>query len=113
MGPKKGRRVRKIEVPTDSVPEFEWWGTATDMKEGGEGGKREGGGTTTATEGGGGKEGGGRSGGITQEEGQPEKRPRTERSDTETEADGREAGTLQSRYKKGDMTNVFFTDSDE
>ena len=23
MGPKKGRRVRKIEVPTDSVPEFE------------------------------------------------------------------------------------------
>ena len=23
MGPKKGRRVRKIQVPTDSVPEFE------------------------------------------------------------------------------------------
>ena len=23
MGPQKGRRVRKIEVPIDSVPEFE------------------------------------------------------------------------------------------
>ena len=33
MSPKKGRRVRKIEVPTDSVPEFELGNTAVDMQE--------------------------------------------------------------------------------
>ena len=49
----------------------------------------------------------------TQEDGQPEKRPRTERSDTETEAVGGEAGPSQSRYKKQHMTNVYLTDSDE
>ena len=32
MGPKKGRRVRKIEVPTDSVPEFELGDTEADIK---------------------------------------------------------------------------------
>ena len=32
MGPKKGRRVRKIEVPTDSVPEFEQGDTASDIE---------------------------------------------------------------------------------
>ena len=48
-----------------------------------------------------------------QEEGQPEKRPRTERSDTETEAAGGKAGTSHSCYKKGHMTNVFITDSDQ
>ena len=48
-----------------------------------------------------------------QEEGHPEKRPRTERSDTETEAAGGEAGPSQSHYKKGHMTNVYLTDSDE
>ena len=32
MGPKKGRRVRKIEVPTDSFPEFELWDTAADIQ---------------------------------------------------------------------------------
>ena len=48
-----------------------------------------------------------------QVEGQPEKRPRIERHDTETEAAGGEAGPLQSCYKKGHMTNVFLTDSDE
>ena len=31
MGPKKGRRVRKIEVPTDSVPEFELGDTVADI----------------------------------------------------------------------------------
>ena len=31
MGPKNGRRVRKIEVPTDSVPEFELGDTAADI----------------------------------------------------------------------------------
>ena len=48
-----------------------------------------------------------------QEEAQPEKRTRTERSDTETQAAGEEAGPSQSRYKKGDITNVYFTDSNE
>ena len=50
MGPKKGRRVRKIEVPTDSGPEFKMGDTAADIqwRKGGEGGKREGGGTATA-----------------------------------------------------------------
>ena len=48
-----------------------------------------------------------------QEDGQPVKRPRTKRSDTETEAAGGEAEPSQSRYKKGRMTTVFLTDSDE
>ena len=50
MGSKKGRRVRKIEVPTDSVPEFELGHSSRYPAE-------EGGGTTTATERGG-KDGG-------------------------------------------------------
>ena len=33
MGPKKGRKVRKIEVPTDSVPEFELGDTAADIQQ--------------------------------------------------------------------------------
>ena len=33
MGPKKGRRVRKIEVPTYSVPEFELGDTAADIQQ--------------------------------------------------------------------------------
>ena len=48
-----------------------------------------------------------------QEEGHPEKRPRRERSDAETEAAGGEAGMSQSRYKKGHMTNIYLADSDE
>ena len=32
MGPKKGRRVKKIEVPTDSVPELELGHTAVDIQ---------------------------------------------------------------------------------
>ena len=42
--------------------------------------------------------------------------PRTERSDTKIEREGGgEAGTVQSqsRHKKGDMTNIYVTDSDE
>ena len=64
----------------------------------------------------GGKVGGCKSGGITLtrgEEEQPEKRPMAERSDTEAEAAGREAGPSQSHYKKVHMTNIFLTDSDE
>ena len=33
MGPKKGRRVRKIKVPTDSVPEFELGDTVADIQQ--------------------------------------------------------------------------------
>ena len=33
MGPKKGRRVRKKEIPTDSVPEFELRDTAADIQQ--------------------------------------------------------------------------------
>ena len=41
------------------------------------------------------------------------KRPRTGRCDTETEAAGGEAGASQSHYKKGQMTNIYLTDSEE
>ena len=47
MGPKKCRRVRKIEIPTDTPTEFELRGAVADIQqrkeEGGEGGKRNGG----------------------------------------------------------------------
>ena len=42
MGPKKGRRVRKIEVPSDSVPQFELGDTVAYIQEGGVGGKKNG-----------------------------------------------------------------------
>ena len=32
MGPNKGRRVGKIEVPTDSVPEFKLGDTVADIQ---------------------------------------------------------------------------------
>ena len=47
-----------------------------------------------------------------QGEGVAEKRPRTEKSDTETETGG-EAGPSLSRYKKGHMTNIYLTDSNK
>ena len=72
------------------------------------------GGITTATEGAGGQEGGGKSGGITLScRGTTRKRPRTERSDTETEVARGETGPSQLRYKKGHITNVYLTDSDK
>ena len=64
MGPKKGRRVRRIQVPTDSVREFELRHTVADIQwRKQEGGQREGTGTKMATEGE--QEGGGKSGGNT------------------------------------------------
>ena len=48
-----------------------------------------------------------------QQKGVVEKRLRTEKSDTETEAPRGEAGPSQSRYKKGHMINVYLTDSDK
>ena len=114
MGPKKGRRVRKREVPTDSVSEFE---LGTRQKIYSLGGRR------------------GREAREREEEAQKQRKEearrveatalarggsggkcaRTDRSDTETEAGG-EAGTsqlLHSRYKKGHMTSIYQTDSDE
>ena len=41
------------------------------------------------------------------------KGPRTERSDTETEAAAGEAGASESHYRKGHITNINLTDSDE
>ena len=112
MGPKKGRRVRKIEVFTDSVPEFELGDTAADIqqrkaerearqreeaqKQREQEARREEEARMEETH--------------SQEEEVAETRPRTERS--ETEARG-EAGPSQSRYKKGHMTNIYLTDLDE
>ena len=70
------------------------------MGEAGEGGKREGGGSATATEGGGGP---GEEARVeethSQEEGAAEKRPRTEKSDTKTEAGG--SGTITVIIQEG------------
>ena len=119
MGPKKGRRVMKIEVPNNSVPEFEQGGhsggypaadiqrrrqetEAREREEAQQQHQREQEtrrGEARVEE------------SHSQDEGQPEKRPRTERSDAETA--GREVGPLQSHYKKGHLTNIYLTDSDE
>ena len=48
-----------------------------------------------------------------QEKGVAEKRHRIEKSDTETEAVGGEAVPSQSQYRKGHMSNIYLTDSDE
>ena len=101
MGPKKGRRVRKIEVPTVSVPELSW-GTQRQISSGrGRRGRQEKGRRHK-------NRGRMRPGGEearaeethSQEEGITEKRPKTEKSDSETEAGG-EAAPSQLRYKKG------------
>ena len=88
MRPKKGRRVRKIEIPSDSVPECELGNTVADIQW-----RRE---EKEAIE----REGGGKSGGNSHK-----------RSDIKTEAVGREVGPSQSQYKKGHMTNIYMMDS--
>ena len=110
MGPKKGRRVRKIEVPTHSVPEFELGDTAANIKRGRE--EREVSEREEAQQQQQREEETREEESYSQEEGQPEKRHRRERNDTETEAAGGEMGPSQSRYKKGHMTNVYLTDFD-
>ena len=102
MGPKKGRRVRKIEVPTDSVHKYKLGDTAADIQWRRE--ERE----TREREGEAQKQG---------EEkplargGSGRKACKDRQSDTETEAGRGE--TSQSRYKKGHMTNIYLTGSDE
>ena len=93
MGRKSGRRVRKIEVPNDSVPEFELRDTATDIQQ-----RREDREAKEREEAQQQREEEARGARVEeqhiQEDGYPEKRPRTERSDTETEAAAGEARAL-------------------
>ena len=110
MGSKKGRRIRKIKVPTDTPTEFELGDTTADIqrrrkerearerkeeaqKQREEARKEE---TTHSAE-----------------EGVAEKRERTDKTDIEmnTEAGG-EADTsqLHSRHKKGPITHIYLTD---
>ena len=83
-------------------------------EEGGEGGKRKRG-TGPKTEREGEKEGGGGKMEEThyQEEGVAENRTRTEKSETETEAGGEVGTSSQTCYKKGQMANIYFTNSDK
>ena len=113
MGPEKGKRVRKIEISIDSVPEFELGDTVADIqwrREEREAREKEGSQKQREKE-------------VRMEveakmeethsqEGVAEKRRIREKSDTETEAGG-EVGTSQSRYKKRHMTNIYLMDSDE
>ena len=81
------------------------------MEEGGQGGKRKGG-RGTETEGG----SQGEQTTHSAEEGVAEKCAMPDRSETEMDKEsGREVGTSQShsRHKKGYMTNIYLTDSDE
>ena len=112
MVPKKRRRVTKIEVPTDSIPEFELGDTAADIqqrREEREARDREEARQQQQREEKARREEARAEESHSQEEGHLEKPPRTERNDTETEAAGGEAGTSQSQYKKGHMTNIYLT----
>ena len=115
MGPKKGRRVRKIEVPTGSVPEFELGDTETDIqlrREERKAREREETQQQQQREEEARREG--KSGGITlTREGPTRKKAQDKNSYTETETAGGEAGPSQSHFKKGHMTNVFLIDSDK
>ena len=114
MGPKKGRRVRKIKVPTDRVPQLgRHWGTLWQIfTRGVRRGRQEIGRNKPRDRG---KMG---SGGRRTQEWRKhthkrreleKKRSRTEKTDTESKA----VTSLQSHYKKGDMINIYRTDSDE
>ena len=48
-----------------------------------------------------------------QEEEVAEKRTRTKKSETETQAGGEVGISSRSCYKKDQMTNIYFTDSDK
>ena len=100
MGSKKGRRVRKIEVPTDTPTEFELRDTAANIqrREEREARKREEEAQKQREE--------ARMEETTHsaEEGVVEKHARTDRNDTDMDIEARgEAGTSQShsRHKKG------------
>ena len=92
MGPKNDRKGRYIEVPTESVPGLELGDTAADIQWRGEREAREREEAQQQREREARREEARVDESHSQEEGQPEKRPRIERSDTETEAAGRKAG---------------------
>ena len=113
MGPKRGRRVRKTDVPMDTPTEFELVDTATDIQrrreerkarerdEEAQRQREEARREETA---------------HSADEGLAKKHARTDRNDTEMDTEGEgEAGTSQSnsRHKKGHMTNIYLIDSDE
>ena len=101
---KLGRRMRKMGIPTETHTKFELGDTAADTVE--EGGR--------ATETEGGTQGGNYT--LHTEEGVAETLAKTDKSDTEMDTKGGgEVGTSQSqsRHKKGQVTNIYLTDSDE
>ena len=112
MGPKKGRRLRKIQFPTDSVPysyrgyaaaDIQWRREAKEREEAQkqrqEEARREEEARPEETH--------------SHEERVAEQTARTKKSDTETESAGGEAGPSQSQYKKGHMINIYLMDTDE
>ena len=105
MDPKKGRRVRKIEVPTDTSTKFELGDTAAFIqrrREEREAREREEAKREKTTH--------------SAEEGVAKKCARTDRSHTEMDTEvGGEVGRSQahSRHKKRHMTNIYLTDLDE
>ena len=90
MDPKKGRRVRKIKVPTDSVPEFELGYTVTDLQRNHRRGRQERGRRHSNSNRGRRREEARVEETHSQEEGVAEKRPSTEKSHTETKTFGGE-----------------------
>ena len=107
--------MRKIEVPTDSVPEFQLGDTVADIqqkREWREESEREDAQQQQQREEKARREETRVEELHSQEEGHPGKRTTRERSDSETEAAGGEAGPSLLHYKKGHMTKVYFIDSD-
>ena len=109
MGLKKGRRVR-IEVPTDSVPEFEL-GDTTDIQRRREEGEREEQAQRQREEEARSKEEARTEETYSPKEGVAEKQQQTKNSDTETEAGGEAATSSHSCYKMGHMTKMLLTHS--
>ena len=114
VGPKIGRRERKIDVPTDNIPEFELGDTAADIQQMRlEGEQRRGRRHSNR-----GKK---RHGGRWQERrnhtckrrGIHEKGPGPKKVTLKPEPARGEAGPSQSCFKKEHMTNIYLTDSDK
>ena len=107
MGRTKGKRVKKIEVPTDTLQNLSWETRQQIYSGGGRRRRQEKGRKRHKNRG---RKPGGRKLHTQQRKGAPEKRARTDRSETkmDTEAGG-EANTSQShpRHKTGHMTNIY------
>ena len=111
MGAKKGRRVRKMEVSTDTTTEFEFGVTTADIQ------RRRGGGGVREREEGAQKQREKAMGEDTTHsagEGVAKKHTRTNRNKTKMDTEtGGDASMLHSRQKKGHMTNMYLMDSDD